>query len=107
MARTWVFQHPGQLKKHGTEGAAWCVGWLDPDGNRKSKAIGPGAKGERDANRRAETIKSQLNTGTYGDPSAKTWEAFRIQYESTVLEHMKPRTRDAAELALSHFERIV
>jgi hypothetical protein len=44
--RAWVFQDSRQKKKLG-EKAHWSVGWIDPEGKRRSKRIGSKSMAEK------------------------------------------------------------
>jgi hypothetical protein len=57
--KAWVFQDHRQKQKRGDK-CPWSVGWIDPDGKRRSKRIGKKSAGETYARR----IESQLAAGT-------------------------------------------
>lgn len=107
MSKTWVFQDPKQIAKHGEANASWCVGWYDTNGRRKSKSYGPGTAGKRTADREAEKIKARLLTGTYEDKSKTTWADFRKEYTGLVLDGMNEGNRRETDLALDHYERLL
>lgn len=107
MASTWVFQQPTQIKRVGEEKASWCAGWISPDGKRHCRSCGPGNRGKRDAERLAEKIQSQLNTGTYENKDRTTWAEFREEYRLLVLDGKGDENRKEMECALNHFERII
>jgi len=107
MSKTWTYQDPKQLKKVGPDKASWYVGWFDPDGNKRGKSCGPGSKGKLLADKEAEKIKAQLITGTYEATDKKTWDAFRAEYEESLLPGLGVRTGEEIKAALDHFDRLV
>ncbi|MEX2140577.1 MAG: tyrosine-type recombinase/integrase [Pirellulales bacterium] len=100
--RAWLFQDHRQKQKLGDD-CPWSVGWVDPDGKRKSKSIGSRSRAEK-FQRKTE---GQLAAGTYQSLSRASWEQFQKEYESKVLAAMEPGTREAMEYAIHHFERII
>jgi hypothetical protein len=58
--RAWVFQDSRQKKKHGVK-APWSVGWIDPDGKRRSKRIGRKSMAEKFKRK----VEGQLAAATY------------------------------------------
>jgi len=107
MSNVWIYQRPQQVRTMGEDVAPWYVGYYDPNGKRKGKSCGSGPKGKQNACKLADRIKAQLLTGTYNDPSKKTWADFRQEYESKVLAGAKPQTRRLTLDALDHFERVI
>jgi integrase len=107
MKRAWLFQDDKQVKKLGKPAASWYVGWMDPAGKRRCKSFGRGTEGKRLASSYRRKVEAELLTGTYNAVAKKTWEAFRAEYDSKILDGKGPRTRDAFATALGHFERIV
>lgn len=105
--KAWLFQDLKQIAKHGADGAAHCVGWVDPDGKRKSKSCGPGKAGLKAAKTLRDKITAQLVTGTYQDNKRKRWAEFIKEYRSKVLDLMKPSSKVARETSLKHFERLI
>jgi hypothetical protein len=105
--KAWIYQDDKQVKKHGAHRASWYVGWLDPEGKRRCKSCGPGAFGKTQAERLRKKTEAELLTGTYKSDAKKTWEEFRQEYGAKILEGMRLGTRQAAEEALDHFERII
>jgi integrase len=79
------------------------VGWIDPDGKRKSKRIGAKSNAEKQARR----IEGQLASGTYQNNTRGNWTQFKAEYAVKVLAGAKPTSKMATEFALKHFERIV
>ena len=105
--KAWVFQDDKQVKKVGKKIASHYVGWIDPDGVRRSKSCGAGRKGKQLAEKERDKIAAQLITGTYQSVSAKTWEDFREEYKTQVLDGMGTHNRHETELALDNFENVV
>ena len=99
--KAWLFQDHRQKKTLGSK-APWSVGWIDPDGKRKSKRIGSKSMAEK-FQRKTE---GQLAAGTYETTSRITWADFRAEYESKVASQLKPRSRVEALNALGNFARI-
>jgi hypothetical protein len=103
----WIFQDPKQVAKHGEAKASWYVGWFDPEGKKRCKSCGPGAKGKSNAEKLRTKREAELLTGTYQANDRKTWEEFRKEYDEKVLPGMAVRSRAEVTAALGHFERIV
>ena len=99
--RAWIFQDTRQKRKLGSK-APWSVGWLDPDGKRRSKRIGPKSR----ADKFALKIEGQLAAGTYEGDSRTTWADFRSEYEERLANALEPRSRSCVLEALNHFERL-
>jgi integrase len=72
----WIFQDYTRKKKLGEVACPWSVGWLDPDGNRKSATVGT----KEAAIKRQGAIEEQLRKGTYEDKSRMKWADFRDEY---------------------------
>lgn len=100
--RAWLFQDHRQKQKLGDR-CPWSVGWIDPEGKRRSKRIGSKSLAEKFARK----TEGQLAAGTYNTPQRATWDKFINEYESKTLAGMQPGTRDATQYALNHFERII
>lgn len=105
--RVWVYQDDKQVKKHGANKASWYVGWYDPEGRRCCKSCGPGSVGKKAAGKLARKLSAQLITGTYQSSEKKTWEEFRREHQSKVLDGMDGRNRQETLHALDQFERLV
>ncbi|MBS0208735.1 MAG: site-specific integrase [Planctomycetes bacterium] len=105
--KAWVSQDSKQVKKRGSDQASWYVGWIDPDGKRRCRGFGPGARGKNAAFKFKEKTEAELLTGTYQTVSRKTWKDFRADYDAKVLNVMEPGTKQATEYALKHFVRII
>ena len=99
----WLFQDYRRKQKFGEEKCPWSVGWIDPDGRRRSKKIGT----EKQAQTFARKIEGQLAAGTYQASSRKPWAEFRAEYEAKIAVHLRPRSREQALLALNQFERVI
>lgn len=100
--KAWLFQDHRQKQKLGDK-APWSVGWVDPEGKRKSKRLGSHSAAEKHARR----IEGQLASGTYEGSKRKKWDDFKAEYLERGLPGAAPGTRGSAELALTHFERII
>ena len=105
--KAWVYQDSHQVEKHGPDKASWYVGWIDPDGKRRCQSCGPGTEGQRNAEKVRKKREAELITGTYQSTDKKTWQEFRQEYRDKVLAGLAVRTRDQADTALGHFERLV
>jgi integrase len=104
--KAWVYQDDKQVKKIGADAASWYVGWLDPEGKRRCKSCGPGARGKDAAEKLARRTEGELLAGTYKSNSRKMWPEFRKEYETRILDGLSPRTREEVTAALNHFERL-
>jgi integrase len=102
MSSAWVFQAHTAKKKLGDK-APWSVGWMTPEGKRKSKKVGSKSLAEKFARR----IEGELAAGTYDDTRRKQWADFRAEYEATILAKHSAANRESAQIALNHFERLV
>jgi integrase len=78
----WVKQIASQVAKHGAKNASWYAFWDEPDGSRRKKSCGPGRKGKKLAEEKADQINAQLTLGTYERDKGNrtTWEEFRDLY---------------------------
>jgi integrase len=101
MSRAWIFQDTRQKAKH-SDKAPWSVGWIDPDGKRRSKTVGAKSRAERHARK----LEGQLEAGTYEGASRKTWADFRREYDAKILPRLAPRSQEATNIALNHFQRL-
>jgi len=101
--RAWTFQDTRQKEKLGEDKCPWAVGWLDPEGKRRSKKIGSKSMAEKFARK----LEGQLAAGFYQNDSRKTWADFRTEYEAKIAAGMEPGTRNATLQAMDHFERII
>jgi integrase len=107
MSSAWLFQKAQDVRDLGEDKAPWYVNWYEPDGRRKAKAFGTGDRGKKLAQRFQRKVEAELLTGTYQMNTNKLWADFRAEYRRRVLDGLAVRSRDAAELSLDHFERIV
>jgi integrase len=99
--RARLFQDHRQKKKLGDE-SPWSVGWLDPDGKRRSRRIG----GKSLVEKYRRKVEGQLAAGIYKQESRKSWADFRAEYETKIAAGMEPETRTETLRTLDHFERI-
>ena len=100
--RAWVFQDHRQQKRLGVK-APWSAGWVDPAGKRRSKRIGSKSLAEKFARK----IEGQLAAGIYESEARVNWAEFKAEYESMTMAAMEPGTRESAQQALDHFERLI
>ena len=100
--RAWTFQDHRQNQKLGVK-APWSVGWIDPDGKRRSRRIGSKSIAEKFRRK----IEGQLAAGIYRSESRKSWADFRAEYEAKILPRLAVDTRRIITGGLNHFERIV
>jgi integrase len=107
MSSAWIFQKAADVRQYGEAGAPWYVNWYEPDGRRKAKAFGAGEQGKKRAERFRSKVENELMAGTYQMQVRKLWPDFRREYERRVLAGLAPPTRERANVALDHFERIV
>ncbi len=99
--KAWLFQDHRQKQKLGDK-CPWSVGWVDPDGKRKSKRLGTHSAAEKYQRK----IEGQLAAGTYQSVASKKWADFRKDYEAKVLSELRPSSRIEVQNALKHFERL-
>src|SRR5437764_6226539 len=107
MSSAWVYQKADQVQKLGADQASWYVGWFEPDGRKKGKSFGAGPQGKKNAEKYKRKVEAELMTGTYQMNSRKLWEDFRREYRERILAGLAVRTREAADISLDHFQRIV
>jgi integrase len=100
--RAWLFRDPRQHKKLG-EKCPWSVGWLDPEGKRRSKKLGSKSLAEKYARK----VEGQLAAGTYESQTKKSWADFRTEYEKRGMPGVTSGTRNLSAYTFNHFERIV
>ncbi len=104
--KAWTYQLAKQIEQRGADKASWYVGWRDPAGVLRCKSCGPGKVGKSAATKLADTIHSQLVTGTYEAKERKTWADFRQDYETKILARFDLLSRTAARQSLDAFERV-
>lgn len=97
----WLFQDHRQKKKLGAK-TPWSVGWVDPDGKRRSKRVGSHSAAE---NYRRK-IEGQLAAGTYHSLARAKWQDFRKDFESKILSRTSSGNQLSAKIAFDHFERL-
>jgi integrase len=105
--KAWIFQDDKQLKKHGDKGASWYVGWIDPEGKRRCQSCGAGADGKKAAMRLQRKRQAELIEGTYEGKRRMSWDEFRAEYDSKILDGMGVLNRQETLRALERFERLV
>ncbi len=98
----WLFQDYRQKQKLG-EKCPWSVGWIDPDGQRRSKRIGSHSM----AGKFQRKIEGELAAGTYQSSSKKSWADFREEYEERGQPGTTGGTRNLTRYTFDHFERLV
>src|SRR5262245_36619538 len=106
MSQAWLYQRSEQVQALGEEQAPWYVGWLEPDGRRKSKSCGAGAQGKKTAQRLKAKLTAQLMTGTYEQKTTVLWDDFVKEYTRRVLDGLDPETKRCSLDALGHFKRL-
>ncbi|MCH8045244.1 MAG: tyrosine-type recombinase/integrase [Planctomycetes bacterium] len=100
--RAWLFQDHRQKNKLGDK-TPWSVGWVDPEGKRRSKRIGSKSMAEKVRRKR----EGELAAGTYESVAHKPWDVFRKEYETKVASQTEPGSQMSTGIALDHFERII
>jgi integrase len=105
--RAWIYQDPKQVQKHGTDKAAWSVGWYDPEGKRRCQSCGIGSAGKKTAEKLRKKREAELITGTYQAKDRTTWSQFREEYRTKVLAGKAVWTQVTCKAALDHFERTI
>lgn len=103
----WITQNAKQVKKHGEAKASWYCEWDEPDGTRRCKSCGPGAKGKKAAEQLRDRLKLELLTGNYKRHARKKWSDFRKECEQRITPSLAATTQEATMHALNHFERIL
>lgn len=78
--------------------------YRDPESGRQV-ASSTGTTNERDANRAAAKWEAELREGRYNRPSKMSWQDFRQQYETNVLDGLKVSTAANYSATLNVFER--
>ena len=104
--RAWVHQLKKQVDVKGEDKASWYVSWYDPEGVLRTKSCGPGKIGKSAAKTVADTIHSELVTGTYQSKKKKTWADFRSEYESKIVSRFEGKSKQAIMDTLKVFERV-
>jgi hypothetical protein len=101
MARAWTFQDSRQKQKLGDR-APWSVGWIDPEGRRRSKKIGSKSVAQKFSRR----LEGELAAGIFQGESRKQWADFRREYETKIASGMEVSSQSCVADTLNHFERI-
>lgn len=104
--KAWTYQLAKQVEQRGADKASWYVGWRDPAGVLRCKSCGPGKLGKSAATKLADTIHSQLVTGTYQGNQRATWDQFFERYKTHVDGRYDAPSREAALRSLRTFARI-
>jgi hypothetical protein len=102
-----IYQDDKQVKKHGTDRAAWYLGWIDPEGKRRYKSCGVGPQGRYNAEKLRRKREAQLIEGTYQSENKLDWKEFRKEWEAKIDAGMEWTTGEVTIDALNHFERLV
>ncbi len=100
--RAWLFQDSRQKEKLGDK-APWSVGWIDPEGKRRSKKVGSKSMAEKLRRKR----EGELAAGLYQGHKDHLWADFRERYEQDILSTKAPGTRTETITSLNSFQRIV
>ena len=104
--RAWVRQKAAEVKRKGKTKAAWFVHWKEPDGTRRARSCGAGAKAKQEANKPAAEIHAALLAGTYvGDPSLILWPAFIAEYRRVELRKKSDQHGGCISASMAIFER--
>jgi integrase len=98
----WIFQDHRQKQRLGDK-CPWSVGWIDPDGKRRSKKLGSKSAAEKYARK----TEGQLASGTYESKKNTSWESFKQEYLDRGMPGAAPRTVESAESAIDHFEKLI
>lgn len=104
--KSWIYQDAKQVAKRGAAACSWYVGWYEPDGRRRCKSCGTGAKGRNIARDLADRLDAQLLIGTYESDKKQSWAEFRKEYQTNAIDAMEFRTAEQTRYALNQFERI-
>lgn len=97
----WIFQDHRQKQKLGDK-TPWSVGWIDPDGKRRSKSVGSRSAAEKYQRK----IEGQLAAGTYHSLVSAKWKEFRKDFESKILSRTSSGNQLSAKISFDHFERL-
>ena len=100
--KAWLYQDHRQKQKLGDK-CPWAVGWLDPEGKRRSKSIGSHSA----AVKYARKVEGELASGTYKSPSRKQWSDFRREFDEKILPRQAPKTQRVTTAGMEHFERLM
>src|SRR5437016_2862978 len=95
--RAWVHQLKKQVDTRGEAKASWYVSHYDPEGILRTRSCGPGKIGQTAANKLADTIHSQLVTGTYVSAVKRDWTEFRKKYEKDIVGLLHGKSKRSVE----------
>jgi integrase len=98
----WLFRDHRESRKLGDK-CPWSVGWIDPEGKKKSKKLGSKSMAEKYARK----VEGQLAAGTYQNTSRKAWADFRKEFEDRGMPGCTVGTRNLTRYTFDHFERLV
>lgn len=101
--RAWLFQDSRQKAKLGEAKCPWSVGWLDPDGRRRSKRVGSKSMAEKFRRKR----EGELAAGLIETRRRDSWESFRARYKRYVLPRVAATTATQYERAFDHVQRVL
>ncbi len=101
--RAWLFQDSRQKKKLGEDKCPWSVGWIAPDGRRKSKRIGTKSRAEKYRRKKEGELAAGLCDSTQRVP----WSDFVKEHEEKIKPAMKPRTWAARAQSLAEFQKTI
>jgi hypothetical protein len=99
----WLFQDHRQKQKLGEDKCPWSVGWIDPDGKKRSKSIGCRSLAEKFSRK----IEGQIAAGAYQTESRKQWKQFQDEYDADLAARVDPGTRRVAVDALKKFAALI
>lgn len=100
--KVWLFQDHRRKATLGEAKCPWSVGWFE-DGRKRSKKVGCRSMAEKFA----QKLETQMETGTYQTDSRKRWATFRQEWEQRIGNGMAPQTKRCTTDALDHFERLI
>ena len=69
--RAWLFQDSRQKQKLGDK-APWSVGWIDPEGHRRSQRVGSRSMAEKFARKKEGELAAGL---CQSGPQRVTWRS--------------------------------
>lgn len=102
--KAWVHQDAKQVKTRGADAASWYASWIDPDGKRRCKSCGRGARGKSAAEKLARRVEGEMLAGTYQSIRKQSWEDFRKKYDEKVLGVMCRSSAETARFSLDKFQ---
>jgi len=66
-----------------------------------------GTHDTREAKRQAKQLEAELMTGSYVRPGEIAWQEFKDRYDREELRHLRPGTRNKANVVLNMVEKII